>query len=122
MFTKRKIVKYVKELAKYVDGVDTPSEVRQNVNYAFVTMMIAELISNNIPPPLAAKAAARMTVELPPHLHLDFPDEFVELVRLMGKSLTVLYETVLEDFSDELVESVFLSLADDVKLHLNLNN
>lgn len=121
MLKKRKIQNYIKQIANYVDNCDTPKEVRQNVNYAFMSMMVTALISNNIPPLLAAQAAARMTVDLPYKLHIEFPDEFVELIRLMSKSLTVLYETVQEDFAESLVESVFLSLADDVELRLSYN-
>lgn len=120
MFSKRKVKQYLKEIAKYVDECDTPSEVRQRIGYAFMVMMIGELMMQGVPSQLAAKAAARMTVSLPDKFHVDYPDDFVELIRLMAKSLSVLYFTVHEDFDESLVESVYLSLADDVELVMSI--
>lgn len=120
MFKKRKVNEYIETMTKYVDGVDTPNEVRQQTNYVWLVMMTDALHSNRVPMDIAAKAAASMTVDLPYNFHIDFQDDFVELVRLMSKSLTVLYHTVEQDFAPQVVESVFLSLADDAKLELHL--
>ena len=120
MLTKRKVKQYLKSIAEYVDSCDTPSEVRHQVGYAFVVMMIGELTLQGIPSTIAAQAAARMTVELPEKFHVVYPDEFSELIRLYGKSLSVLYFTIQEDFTESLVESVFLSFADDVELKISI--
>ena len=120
MFSKRKVKKYVDQIATYVDQCDTPKEVRQKINYAFMVMMISELIRQGIPDTIAAQAAARMTVSLPENFHIDYPDDFSEIIFMFGKSLTVLYETIVEDFDESLVESVFLALADDVELNMSI--
>ncbi len=74
-------------------------------------------MGTTIPATIANKAAARMTVVLPEGMQNKAPDQFVELIRLYSKHLSVLYQTVHEDFaSDKQIGSIVSETADDVYL------
>lgn len=109
-FTKRQVQNYVAELAKYIDSVDTPKEVRATVGYMFLLGMTDRLVALGLDRNLASRAAATITVDLPPTFHIDFPEEFVELIRLYSKSTFAIWKTTLVDFGDNYYEDIFLAL------------
>lgn len=110
VFTKRQVQSHVADLAKYIDSVDTPKEVRATVGYTFLLGMTDRLVVLGLDRRLASRAAAAIKVDLPPSFHIDFPEEFVELIRLYSKSTFAVWKTTLVDFGDDYYEEIFLAL------------
>ena len=120
MLKRRKIEEYLAELRHYVDGMDTPREVRATVGYTFVISLTDALTELNMHPDVAAKAASVTTAILPDNFHEEYPEQFAEIVRLYAKQLFVLWRTCLSDYSDEVYEDVFMELAKRNEIRLEL--
>ena len=116
----KKVDEYLDAVRHYVDGMDTAKEVRSTVAYTFLIGVTDALTELGVPGTTAAKAAARMTIQLPEGFHNDYPEEFAELVRLYTKTIFVLWKTVLADFDDGIYEDIFLSLAKQTHISLEL--
>jgi len=114
---KKRLHKELAAIRAYVDSLDTPSEMRKTTQYQFILGVKERLIELGMPNHLAAKSAVNIKCELPNTFHIDYPEEFFELVRMFAKMTFVLWKVALVDFDDDIYEDIFLELAKRVELN-----
>ena len=118
---KQKVEKFLEATREYIIGVDTPEEVRAHTGYQFIVALGDELAALGVPGSLACLGAVRVTALLPKDFHVEYKEEFIELVALWAKTISVTYETLAADYDESIVGEMFLQTCDKIKLDFSFS-
>ena len=106
--SKRTVDQFMEVTRNIIAAIDTTNEIRHQAGYQFCLRLGDRLHEMDMPASLAVQASSVINVVLPSEFHLQYPNEFDELIELWAKCINVIYNTFREDYHAEVAPSIFI--------------